>query len=296
MPADISSTQVHQPHPCNLAGTALRYPYSRSFSGGLQASAFLVAQAGGLKGYFDEPGLTTRCTIILSGACSMRIGGRTQHFQARDLVLAPTSAETFTFENSADFSALELHVPQGILDQMNIAPPAGLRSRFLGCQEPGLQTARQLLGYLRATSSSPATATSPHVLVGYGLAITTLGYAFSEDGQDHRSKGVDKTATGLEAARQVLLERFDKVPTIPQLAALCGLSPTRFKELFRQQFGCAPYAFYQAHRMEYARQLLCRKNVTETAMQLGYSNISHFSAAFQRQFGCTPSQWQRQIR
>lgn len=286
----ISSTQVHQPHPQNVAGTSLRHPYSRSFSGGLQTSAFLVAQAGGLKGHFDEPGLTTRCTVILSGACSMRARGRTHHFQARDLVLARTSAEIFTFENSADFSALELHVPQWVLEQMNMAPPAGLRSRSLGCQEPGLQTARQLLAYLRATSLHPCAPASPQALVGYGLAMTTLGYAFAEATKD-QSRGTDGTAPDLEAARQALLERFDRAPTIPQLAALCELSPTRFKELFRQQFGCAPYAFYQAHRMEHARDLLARRNVTDTAMELGYSNISHFSAAFQRQFGYTPSQW-----
>ncbi|WP_265733695.1 helix-turn-helix domain-containing protein [Acetobacter ascendens] len=47
--------------------------------------------------------------------------------------------------------------------------------------------------------------------------------------------------------------------------------------------------------MEQARHLLRHKNVTETAMEIGYSNVSHFSAAFQRQFGCAPSMWQRQI-
>nr|WP_283091788.1 AraC family transcriptional regulator [Gluconobacter sp. Dm-62] len=122
--------------------------------------------------------------------------------------------------------------------------------------------------------------------------MTTLGYAFTAWNVE-QAQSNERHATCLETARQTLLRNFDQAPTITQLAVMCGLSPTRFKELFRQQFGCGPYAYYQAHRMKYACHLLQQKNVTQTAMELGYSNVSHFSAAFQRQFGCSPSKWQR---
>lgn len=292
--AKVSSTQVHQSHPDRIAGTSLLYPHSRGFPGGLLTSGFVAARAGELSGHFDEPGLTTRCTVILSGSCSMKAGGRIHHFQTCDLILARTSRETFTFENSAEFSALEIHVPPLLLGEMNIGSLPGIQARSLKPQDPAIKTARQLLGYLRMANPSGLQVARQEVLIGYGLAMTTLGYAFASCEAKRLELNGKKTAR-LEIARQALLKHFDRAPTILQLAAMCDLSPTRFKELFRQQFGCPPYTLYQAHRMEHARSLLRQKNVTETAMELGYSNVSHFSAAFQRQFGYTPSKWQRLI-
>ncbi|MEW9297970.1 helix-turn-helix transcriptional regulator [Acetobacter oryzifermentans] len=292
--AKVSSTQVHQSHPNRIAGTSLLYPHSRGFPGGLLTSGFVSAQASELSGYFDEPGLTARCTVILSGSCSMKAGGQIHHFETCDLILARTSRETFTFENSAEFSALEIHVPPLLLGEMNIDFLPGIQARSLKIQDPAIKTARRLLGYLRMANPSSLQVAKPNELIGYGLAMTTLGYAFASC-EAKRLQLNGKKAVCLETARQTLLKHFDRAPTILQLAALCDLSPTRFKELFRQQFGCAPYTLYQAHRMERARSLLREKNVTETAMELGYSNVSHFSAAFQRQFGYTPSKWQRLI-
>ncbi|WP_370684565.1 helix-turn-helix domain-containing protein [Acetobacter persici] len=62
-----------------------------------------------------------------------------------------------------------------------------------------------------------------------------------------------------------------------------------------KHFDRASYTLYQALRTERARSLLREKNVTETAMELSHSNVSHFSAAFQRRFGYTPSKSQRLI-
>ncbi|MFT8718563.1 helix-turn-helix domain-containing protein [Acetobacter sp.] len=222
----------------------------------------------------------------------MTAGGQTHHFQAHDLVLARTSQETFSFENSVGFSALEIHVPPLLIEQMDIEPLAGIHTRSLGGQDPVIKTARQLLGYLRKSSRSFFQTSKSEAFVGFGLAMTTLGYAFTQD-KTGRAQLRQGNITGLETARQALLAHFDQAPKISELAAISGLSSTRFKELFRQQFGCAPYTLYQAHRMEHACHLLQRKNVTETAMELGYSNVSHFSASFQKHFGCTPSKWQR---
>lgn len=295
MTAEVTSTQVHRPHPEHVVGTSLLYPHSRGFPGGVWTSGFVAAHAGQIRGYFDEPGLTTRCTVILSGSCSMSAGGKTYSFATSDLILANTSPESFTFENSAEFSALEIHIPTRLLDQMSMATPSGLAVRSVGVQDPVLRTARQLFSSLLVASRASFKTTPADALVGYGLAMTVVGYAFAQD-KEHATRWTENTAEGLNAAKQALLARFDHAPTINQLAALSGMSLTRFKELFRERFGCAPFALYQAHRMERACQLLQDHNVTETAMELGYSNVSHFSAAFQRQYGCSPGQWQRLMR
>ncbi|GAB7541632.1 helix-turn-helix transcriptional regulator [Cupriavidus sp. 8B] len=63
----------------------------------------------------------------------------------------------------------------------------------------------------------------------------------------------------------------------------------KLKQGFRSLFASSIYAYFQAERMRQARQFLRKHNVTETAMMLGYSNISHFSSAFRKQFGMLPS-------
>lgn len=93
----------------------------------------------------------------------------------------------------------------------------------------------------------------------------------------------------IEAARALLLRDLSAPPTIAELARAVGINQCKLKAGFRQCFGSSIYALFQKARMDRARQLLQTHNVTETAMLLGYSNMSHFSAAFHKQFACPPS-------
>lgn len=79
-------------------------------------------------------------------------------------------------------------------------------------------------------------------------------------------------------------------PTIAELAMEVGLNQLKLKRGFRSLFGMGVYSLFQRHRMERARELLYHYNVTETALMLGYSNISHFSTAFRKQFGVLPGE------
>ncbi|MCG8708193.1 helix-turn-helix transcriptional regulator [Brenneria sp. 4F2] len=94
-------------------------------------------------------------------------------------------------------------------------------------------------------------------------------------------------------ARELLLNDLSKPPTIEQLARETGLNQLKIKRGFKQLFGVTAYALFQRKRMERARGLLQRHSVTETAAMLGYSNPSHFSAAFRKQFGVLPKEARR---
>jgi AraC family transcriptional regulator len=92
----------------------------------------------------------------------------------------------------------------------------------------------------------------------------------------------------LIAARARLLRDLSAAPTIAELAREIGLNQLKLKQGFKTLFGSSIYALFQQHRMEYARQLLRSHSVTETALMLGYNNLSHFSTAFRKQFGILP--------
>lgn len=99
----------------------------------------------------------------------------------------------------------------------------------------------------------------------------------------------------LHAAKDFLLNDLSAAPTIAELARAVGLNQCKLKKGFKSLFGTSIYALFQEQRMNRAMQLLKNNNVTETAMVLGYSNVSHFSSAFRKQFGVLPKEARRDI-
>ena len=93
----------------------------------------------------------------------------------------------------------------------------------------------------------------------------------------------------LDGTKELLLQDLSDPPTIAKLARAVGMNECKLKICFKKRFGTTIYALFQEERMKKAKRLLQDYNVTETAMVLGYSNVSHFSTAFLKQFGCLPS-------
>ena len=94
-------------------------------------------------------------------------------------------------------------------------------------------------------------------------------------------------------AKQIMLERMVDPPSLTDLANEIGLSLKKLKEGFKQLYGSTVYQFVLDHKMNHARQLLGSGsyNVNEVAIQLGYSNSSHFIEAFKKKFGTTPKKY-----
>lgn len=94
----------------------------------------------------------------------------------------------------------------------------------------------------------------------------------------------------LKRARDILLADLAKAPTLAALAADSGLSLIRLKRGFRALFGDSVYELFMRERMHEARRRLCRgEPVIRVAADLGYTNASHFAAAFRKRFGVNPA-------
>ena len=94
--------------------------------------------------------------------------------------------------------------------------------------------------------------------------------------------------------RNYLVSDLTNPPTIEWLAKQVGINQSKLKKGFKQVFGKSIYAYFLTERMNKAKQLLMENSVTETAVMMGYSNISHFSSAFRKQFGVLPKEIRRQ--
>lgn len=96
-------------------------------------------------------------------------------------------------------------------------------------------------------------------------------------------------------AKDLLLADLTQAPGVAELARQSGLSVLKIKRGFRVLFNNSVYGLFQAERMQEARRRLANGNtsVMTVAVDLGYANASHFSAAFQKQFGVNPSTFKR---
>ncbi|MGF1908420.1 AraC family transcriptional regulator [Vibrio kasasachensis] len=92
----------------------------------------------------------------------------------------------------------------------------------------------------------------------------------------------------LKLAREYLLKDLSLAPTIADISNAVGLNQSKLKKGFKMLYERSIYAHFQQERMKKAMLLLKDNNVTETAMILGYSNVSHFSAAFSKEFNIKP--------
>lgn len=99
----------------------------------------------------------------------------------------------------------------------------------------------------------------------------------------------DRTARVAALVRDRLAEPL----ALEELARAAGCSPHHLSRTFSATMGCTIAQYLRQVRLEKAAELLRhgRHNVTETALEVGYSSLSHFSQAFQEAYGCPPGSY-----
>lgn len=93
--------------------------------------------------------------------------------------------------------------------------------------------------------------------------------------------------------RDILRSYPEKSYTLLGLAHEVGTNDATLKKHFKQVLGCTVFAYLTSCRMDVAKSLLRdrRKSIAEIAQNLGYKHVSHFSSAFRKYYGCSPSQF-----
>lgn len=78
--------------------------------------------------------------------------------------------------------------------------------------------------------------------------------------------------------------------TLEEIASFTGRSLSTFKRDFKKVSDLSPEKWLIRRRLEAAREMLHQtdKSVSDVSAEVGFKNLSHFSAAFKRQFGKSP--------
>ena len=89
----------------------------------------------------------------------------------------------------------------------------------------------------------------------------------------------------------------EQIP-LATLARLVRLSPYYFCRAFKQSLGMPPHRYHNSRRIEQAKTLLAKPelSVTNIGLTVGFSETSSFTAAFRKATGQTPTGYQRSLR
>lgn len=124
-------------------------------------------------------------------------------------------------------------------------------------------------------------------------ALEFAALYFFEPGQNeelfcHRQKIIAEER--VEKVIAILRENIASPPPLQEIAQRVGCSPFYLSRTFSKEVGSTIPQYMRKLRMEKAAELLKsgKFNVTEAALEVGYSSLSHFSQAFHEIFGCCP--------
>jgi AraC family transcriptional regulator len=92
-----------------------------------------------------------------------------------------------------------------------------------------------------------------------------------------------------------MAENLDEEFNLARLAARAGISKFYFNRLFKTAMGMSPSHYQILLRIAEAKLQLRETDtsVIEIALDVGYSNPSHFAQLFRKQTGLSPSDYRR---
>jgi len=102
----------------------------------------------------------------------------------------------------------------------------------------------------------------------------------------------------LRRVRDRLTDDCADVGSLSAMAADAGVHPAHLSRAFRRHFRCTITEYVRKVRIARAEACLSATElpVADVAMLVGYSDQSHFTAAFKRERGMTPARYRRSLR
>ena len=118
------------------------------------------------------------------------------------------------------------------------------------------------------------------------------------NGSHHEPAKGGLSAFDLKRALAMIESSSDDIPTLADMAKEVGVSRFHFGRAFKQSTGMTPHAFIAKRRLERSAEMLrsTNKSATTIAMECGFGSSSHFTIAFKRAFGVSPTGFRRKCR
>jgi AraC-like DNA-binding protein len=131
-------------------------------------------------------------------------------------------------------------------------------------------------------------------VTGLQLVADVLEAAFVQHGKipQRRSSTAADHLERTEAAKNYLASNFTDNVRLEDVADAVSASPFNFARIFQQQTGLPIHRYLTLLRLRASLEKIADHNsdLTNVALELGFSSHSHFTDVFRREFGKTPSE------
>lgn len=96
---------------------------------------------------------------------------------------------------------------------------------------------------------------------------------------------------------QNLIQHLDSPPNMAKLSQEYSMSINTIQRGFQKLYGMSVFGFLKEYKLDKAKTLFEKgdMNVTEVAFAIGYTNVSHFGAAFKKRYGILPKKYASSI-
>jgi len=98
----------------------------------------------------------------------------------------------------------------------------------------------------------------------------------------------------VQRAAEYLRDNRTGTPTLDDLCAAAGLSPSYLIRAFKARYGMTPHAYLVDCRIQYCRERLRRGHpIADVALAAGFADQAHLQRAFKRHVAATPGQYRK---
>ncbi|MEM7574222.1 MAG: AraC family transcriptional regulator [Bacteroidota bacterium] len=106
----------------------------------------------------------------------------------------------------------------------------------------------------------------------------------------------DAALVNIRNAEEILSSRLQDPPTIKELSKMVGINQQTLKRGFKQLYGETINRYLNDKRLEQAGILIKagEMKLQDIALEVGYSNPSHFTRRFKERFGVSPRTYRQQ--
>lgn len=142
------------------------------------------------------------------------------------------------------------------------------------------------LAILFAIIKQPGSVLEKESALLHSLASLIQGYEFLTNSPTRNESKV------INAVRDFLETHYMESVSIEKLADLAGLSPYYFIRLFQNKVGLSPHHYQTQLRIKEAkRKLIQGEPIIDIALEIGFTDQSHFTRFFKRITGQTPGEY-----
>jgi AraC-like DNA-binding protein len=230
--------------------------------------------------------------------CEARADGRLLPFRRclpSSLQIMPASVTPRAFF-SGPMKLLHIYFPHKLLAEFASVEPGALELR-----DPFANFDQQIANICHQIAEEMIDS-SPMSQLYYDTLTVSLGIQlirrWSNRGHNQETSCGGLASWQLRRVTDFMLDHAEDDLLLEDLAGLVDLSVKHFARAFRQSTGLPPHRWLVNRRIDRARELLGKAELSlaEIALACGFADQSHFTVAFRKATGMTPGAFRREQR